>query len=72
MKLRNKQELIGLILLSCSILPSFMIIIVFSTIKPFIAIISLIITQFLILQGINMCCKSLEIENKKLKEILNK
>jgi hypothetical protein len=70
-KFRDKNEVIGVLLGGVCFVPSFFIVLALSMAKHLIwRIILLALTQCLWLTSISLCTRSLEIENRKLKEEL--
>lgn len=72
-KFRDKKQLIGVILGSICFIPSFLIAIVTSSVTNVsLGIFLMLLSQVLWLTSINLCTYSLEKENRRLKDELNK
>jgi cobalamin biosynthesis protein CobD/CbiB len=72
-KFRDRKQMIGTLLGAVCFLPIFIIAWLIGTISNIVlGVIVMIISQFLWLTAISLCTWSLEIENRELKNKLNK
>lgn len=67
---RDKNQKIGILMGCVCFVPSFIFSFIFSLINPILGIFILLISQYLWLTSIGLCCRSLEEENIKLKQQL--
>jgi cobalamin biosynthesis protein CobD/CbiB len=67
---RDKNQKIGILMGCFCFVPSFIVSWLSSLINPILGICILIISQYLWLTSIGLCCKSLESENIKLRQQL--